>query len=170
MLYFMRVLSVALALLIVTGCSDKDDDDNYAEANGTALDFRIALVRGGTFDAGSRLGSVVLVNFWDTWCVPCRLEQWDLNQLFTEFHDDGLEIVGVAIAHDGIPTVAEYLTEFEVEYISGLTGQSVEAIFGVPSGIPKTYLINRSGEIAYVQTGMLDYDHFAEMITHLLEN
>lgn len=138
------------------------------EGTGTALDFTLELVNGEIFDAADFFGSVVLVNFWAMWCGNCREEQDDLNRLYADYHDNGFEIIGIALARHGAPEVAAFLSEFGVQYTSGLVGESVNAQFGIVSTIPKTYIITRTGEIDSVHTGGLEYDNFAAMITPLL--
>ena len=166
-----RWLVMGIVFALALGCRDKDDGRSHnGLAEGTALDFTIELVHGGVFNAGSYIGSVVLVNFWDTWCGPCRQEQDDLNRLYADYHGDGFEIIGIALAHNGVTAVADYLTEYGVEYTSGLTGQSVVAMFGAIASIPKTFVITRSGELDSVHVGRLEYDNFVAMISPLLGN
>lgn len=162
-----RILGVTLVLLLA-GCRDKLDDTD-GSLDGNDLNFHLQLVNGSVFYASVLLGDVVLVNFWDTWCGPCRQEQDDLNRLYTDFHDDGVELIGVALAANGLAEVQAYLTSSDVQYTSGLFGPSVEARFGSPESIPRTYIIGRNGRVAQTVIGARDYDDYVAMISPLLE-
>lgn len=155
---------------LVTNCRDKDTGRAVSPADGTALDFSLQLVNGELFYGSDFFGSVVLINFWDTWCGPCQAEQPELNRLFADYHDDGLEVIGIALARNGVPAVATYLEENDVPYTSGIIGPDITAVFGSPAVIPFTYIINRSGEIVESFSGSCDYDEFVSDIEPFLSD
>lgn len=165
---WLPILLVLVVSLILGSCNRKHTAQPFNPAEGTALDFWMELVSGPIYNASDAFGSVVLINFWDTWCGPCRYEQPDLNQLYTEFSDDGLEIIGISLAHEGVPAVAAYLDEFNVEYPSGIIGPGVTETHPYPVSIPHTLIIDRAGVICHELTGSRSYETFAELITPLL--
>ncbi|MBK6765393.1 MAG: TlpA family protein disulfide reductase [bacterium] len=169
----LRAISV-IVVLVVLGCQDKVQDSSSPEwhsptEGGPGLTFTLPLVDGTTLAADTLAGSVVLINFWDTWCGPCRQEQPDLNALYAEFHSAGLEIVGVSLALNGLTEVTEYIAANNVEYPSGIINSSIQAIYGYPPAIPRSYLINRAGNIASEHTGRMTYNEFTAAIAPLLE-
>ena len=164
------IVVLLFAAMISTDCRDKDTGERDSPADGTALDFWIELVDEPTFNASNYFGSVVLINFWDTWCGPCQDEQPDLNRLYNDYRDDGLQIIGVSFARSGVPAVATYLEEYEVPYTSGIIGPSVTGVLGTPAVIPYTFIIDRNGEIAHEISGGTDYDEFVSLIEPLLSD
>lgn len=142
--------------------------EDTREGAGTALDFSLKLVNGKVIDAAEFFGSVVLINFWDTRCGSCHAEQDDLNRLFAEHHNEGLVIIGIALAAHGLTDVLAYLTENHVEYISGVFGESVRGRLGQPSVIPRSVLVDRVGVLVNEWTGARAYDELLEQINPLL--
>lgn len=138
------------------------------EGAGTALDFSLDMVNGESMDAAEFFGSVVLINFWDTWCGSCIEEQDDLNRLYTDFREQGLEIIGVSLARYGLPKVSAYLEEHSVEYTSGIIGPGITAVHGTPSAIPLSIIIDRDGAVVHRISGGCEYAEFVTLITPLL--
>ena len=113
---WLSVLVLLFAAMISTDCRDKDTGERDSPADGTALDCWIELVDGPTFNASNYFGSVVPINFLDNWCGSGQDEQPDLNRLYNDYREDGLQIIGVSFARSGVPAVATYLEEYEVRY------------------------------------------------------
>ncbi len=112
-----------------------------------------ALAGGGRVSSASLHGHVVLINFFASWCVPCRLEQPLLMRLAT---DDKLTIIGIAY-QDKAPAIARLLAELGNPYreVAMDEGGRTGIDFGV-YGVPETYVIDRAGMIRKKFTGPLD--------------
>lgn len=160
------ILCAAGVILLNPACQIEET----REGAGSALDFSYRLLDGSTIDAADYYGSVVLINFWDSWCGSCQAEQDDLNRLYTDLHSSGLEILGLALARDGVPAIEQYLAAEHVPYAVGLFGEEVEAMFGYPEALPQTYIIDRNGKIAHEISGSTGYDEFVSLIEPLLSN
>jgi cytochrome c biogenesis protein CcmG, thiol:disulfide interchange protein DsbE len=99
---------------------------------------------GETFDLGKLRGKVVLVNYWATWCAPCKKEMPILNSFYRRYHDQGLEIIGIS---------ADRPQDFpKMRSISGTLAYPTATLdrisdngFGPPEGFPLTYVIDRDG-------------------------
>jgi peroxiredoxin len=113
-------------------------------------------------------GKVVVVNFWATWCGPCRLEIPDFVRLREQYHDRGLEIIGISMDEDGSEDVAKSAAAFKINYpvVMG-TMETVEA-FGPMNAIPTTFIIDRQGRIESRHLGMLLFDEVESAIKPLL--
>ncbi|MEM7403987.1 MAG: TlpA disulfide reductase family protein [Pseudomonadota bacterium] len=104
-----------------------------------------------------RRGKLVLVNFWATWCEPCREEMPLLQRLYDEFKGRGFEVVG--LASDDRDKVAEFVREFGIGFpiaygemdVIRLSQQYGNRI----GGLPYSVLIERDGRIAYIKSGLL---------------
>jgi len=99
---------------------------------------------GAIFDLAKLRGKVVLVNYWATWCAPCRKEMPVLNSFYRRFHDQGLEMIGIS---------ADRPQDFaKMRYVSGTLAYPTSTLdrvsengFGPPEGFPLTYVIDRDG-------------------------
>ncbi len=97
-------------------------------------------------------GKVVVLDLWATWCPPCRKEIPFLVQLYEEFKDQGLVVVGVGLDRGGAPTLAPFAEENGITYPILVGDGDVQATYGV-TGIPTTFVIGRDGRIAAKHVG-----------------
>lgn len=167
------ITSVAiLGLIIFTGCNANNDTDSKKASVSSvkikkqpprpknavlAPDFSLATTSGEIVKMNDLLGKVILLNFWGTWCGPCRKEIPDFVKLYEKYQNDGLEIVGVTLTSGSPENIATFMDKWKMNYtvltdISGDETQKVTANYGRAvgqpiSGIPTTFLIDRDGYI-----------------------
>jgi DsbE subfamily thiol:disulfide oxidoreductase len=110
---------------------------------------------------------VTLVNFWASWCGPCRLEQPGLERLWGELQGNGVQFVGINFQDDRAAGLA-YLDEFEVSYPSVEDREGLLAYrFGVPY-LPATVLVDATGEMRYRLVGAQTETGLRRYLTQLL--
>jgi cytochrome c biogenesis protein CcmG, thiol:disulfide interchange protein DsbE len=101
---------------------------------------------GGRFDLAALRGKVVLVNFWATWCAPCREEMPALDAFYKENHDRGLEMVGVSVDRPkDVARVNKVMKDYGFP-VAMLSATEVDGI-GAPEGLPVTYVIDAGGVV-----------------------
>jgi peroxiredoxin len=116
------------------------DDERRQQA-----DFTLTELNGKTWTLKELRGKVVLVNFWATWCPPCRKEMPDLETLYEQFKDQGLVILAISDEDEG--KVKPFIAEQKVTYPILLDpGRKVNELFEI-EGIPKTFVYDRSGKL-----------------------
>ena len=128
-----------------------------------APDFTLADLEGNWVSMNQFKGKVVLLNFWGTWCGPCRKEIPDFVKLSEKYKDDGLEIVGVTLTSGPPKRISSFADQWGINYtlltdIDGNETQSVTALYGQVtgrriSGVPTTFLIDRDGYIRQKYVG-----------------
>ena len=101
---------------------------------------------GQTFDLAKLRGKVVLVNYWATWCAPCRKEMPRLNAFYRRYHSRGLEIIGISIDFPRDFAKAEKAAK-AVGYPTALSKAVSEDGFGTPKGVPITWVIDADGKV-----------------------
>lgn len=112
-------------------------------------------------------GKVVLLNFWATWCVPCRTEIPELNELQENLATDGLSIIGVSW-DDSPQAIVQFQEEIPQRYIIVLNGERLQDSFGGIRSLPVTVVIDRKGRIRHTIIGARDRAGFESMVKPLL--
>jgi thiol-disulfide isomerase/thioredoxin len=117
-----------------------------------APEFRVKSLGGETFDSASLKGKTVLLDFWATWCAPCRKGMPTLEKIHQEFKDKGLVVLGLSVDEER-ETVEKYLTTAKVTYPVALTADTdVVPMFQV-NAFPTYVVIDRDGNVAAYQVG-----------------
>jgi cytochrome c biogenesis protein CcmG, thiol:disulfide interchange protein DsbE len=99
-------------------------------------------------------GQVVLVNFWATWCPPCRAEMPGFQKVYESRHAAGFTVVGVSTDELPREQVQSFLRDHRIGYPVALATQQTVAAFGGVSSLPSSYLIDRRGRVRYVVRGI----------------
>jgi thiol-disulfide isomerase/thioredoxin len=125
-------------------------------------DFTLTDLQGKSWTLKALQGKVVLVNFWATWCPPCRKEMPDLDSLYRRFKDQGLIIL--SISDEEADKVKSYLAEKPVTYPILLDpGRKVNDLFRI-NGIPKSFVYDRNGKLVAQSIDMRTQKQFLGML------
>lgn len=180
------LLAFALALFVLAGCSSDEPDASSApkarvpaQTGGqtTALeepqrvpDLTLTTTDGNEIALTERHGEVLLLNFWATWCAPCRKEIPDLIELQEEFGDDGLTVVGIAMDKEGEEVVQPYAEEQQINYPIVLdTDASISQQFDEVYGLPTTIVVGPDGNIHYRILGLFPTEEMRPKLAELLK-
>lgn len=186
-----RLVALALGVALTAGaCSS--GDDAVDQTAGTELRFVQGDPKGTVIDPGEReqapeisgetldgkplaltdfTGDVVLLNFWGSWCAPCRVETPELQELYAEHHTAGLRIVGVTVK-DQKQNAEAFIRNKGIEFPSlwDSSGRVALAFRNLPaSAIPSTILFDRAGRVAAAYTGVVEKDEIEPAVTKLLD-
>ena len=114
---------------------------------GPAPDFTLTTLDGGQINLASLKGRVVVVNFWASWCGPCREEAPVLERVWQQYKDKDVLIVGVAYT-DTEKNAKAYLQQFGNTYPNGLDiGTKISEMYNI-QGVPETFIIDRKGNVS----------------------
>jgi cytochrome c biogenesis protein CcmG/thiol:disulfide interchange protein DsbE len=117
-------------------------------AGPAVAEFTLSTPDGRRVSLSDFRGRIVLVNFWATWCGPCRVEMPWLAEFYDRYRSRGLEVVGVSV-DDGDPgRVARFVHDRNVNYTIVLKDDAVTAAYGGVRQLPQTFFIDRGGRVA----------------------
>jgi peroxiredoxin len=117
--------------------------------------FKVISTSGQTITQENYRGHVLILDFFATWCQPCRLSIPHLVEMNRKYGKQGLHILGLSVDEGGERIVTSFTDEFRVNYPLALAGDSTTADFGVRS-VPIMYVIDKKGKVAEIYRG---YSH-----------
>lgn len=121
---------------------------------GLAPDFSLTTFGGETITLSDLRGQVVIINFWASWCPPCREEAAYLEATWRKYQDRGVVFVGVDYV-DAEPNALAYIEEFDITYPNGPdVGQQIARAYRI-KGVPETFYVDKSGQLRGVHIGPL---------------
>lgn len=132
-----------------------------------APDFSLSTIDGETLKLSDYKGKVIILDFWATWCPPCRKEIPDLIKLYDKYKDKGLIIIG--ISSEDTNTLKEFSEDNGINYPIALGNQKVAEAYGGIQYIPTTFVIDREGNIIKKHVGFTEYEVFEAEIKELLQ-
>jgi cytochrome c biogenesis protein CcmG, thiol:disulfide interchange protein DsbE len=117
--------------------------------------YAVTTLDGAPLTADALRGRVVLVNFWATWCLPCRVEMPLLQRMYDRHRDRGLVVLGLSVDRGDPATVRAFLRERGVTYPVAVVGGNVARAFGGVRGYPTSILVDRTGVVRHSVIGPL---------------
>lgn len=135
-----------------------------------APDFILSDSEGNTLRLSDFRGKVVLLNFWATWCGPCRREIPGFVELYKKYNDKGFEIIGVSVDQQGWDVITPFVDNYEISYPVVLFNRQVIMNYGGIQTIPTTFFINKEGEVVERIIGLRPDEYFETRIQELLSS
>jgi thiol-disulfide isomerase/thioredoxin len=148
-----------------------DPDDADATGKVAPLQFTLKDMNGVDVKLAAFKGKPIVINFWATWCGPCRAEIPSLVQLQRQYGDEGQDVVILGISvDDPIEKLKPYASEMKINYplLVGNGREDVQEAFGPLWGIPVTVFVDREGKIAKRHSGIASKEQFEREIKALL--
>jgi cytochrome c biogenesis protein CcmG/thiol:disulfide interchange protein DsbE len=135
-----------------------------------APNFALKDTDGRTVQLADYRGKVVLLNFWATWCGPCKIEiPW-----FTEFErrhkDRGFAVVGISMDDEGWDAVKPFISEYRINYRVLMGNGRVAELYGGVEALPTTFFIDREGRIAMIHEGLVSKSRYERDLIQLLDS
>lgn len=153
--FIVLIVAMVVTVMLVFGLQmarkskpDAADAANKGMEGKAAPDFELKALDGKTVHLSDYRGKAVLLNFWATWCQPCKIEMPWFAELQKQYGPEGLQIVGIAVDEDAsIDDLAKFAGNLGVNYPILVGKESVEDQFGGVQFLPATLYINREGKI-----------------------
>ena len=169
-----QVFTVVSALVLALGLyflarSRPVETRRSAAPRTLAPDFTLSQLSGEPLTLSAYRGKVVLLDFWATWCDPCRDEIPRFINLQAKYGAQGLQIIGVSM-DDGPEPVQEFYRRFHMNYPVAMGNAKTGELYGGILGLPVAFLIGRNGRIYSRHVGATDAAVFESEILHLLQD
>jgi cytochrome c biogenesis protein CcmG/thiol:disulfide interchange protein DsbE len=140
-----------------------------SDAKPANLNFTLKDLNGNDVRLAAYKGQVILLDFWATWCVPCKIEIPWFVDFQTRYGKQGLQVLGISV-DDTIEKLKPYAAQLKMNYpvLQGLGRDEVLKAFGPMEGLPTTFIISRDGRICETHTGLSSKSSFETEIKALL--
>ncbi len=151
-----RLVFLALAALPLAAATAAEQPLRTLDPR-PAPGFVLEQLSGEKLDLASLQGRTVILNFWATWCPPCREEMPGLQRAWEQTRDDGIVVVGIAVGEDRQP-VAEYVQAAGLGFPVVLDPDTEATMAWGVRGLPTSYVIDPSGQIVFAAEGEREWD------------
>jgi thiol-disulfide isomerase/thioredoxin len=140
-----------------------------ANAKPANLDFTLKDLSNNDVKLSAFKGKVILLDFWATWCGPCKIEIPWFIEFQNKYGKAGLQVIGVSV-DDPLPKLKPYVAAMKMNYVvlQGLDHDDVQDAYGPMFGIPVTAIISRDGKVCLKHAGLASKPSFEKMIKGLL--
>lgn len=170
------IVAVGLAAVAISGrgkssVTSKGEPAGACDPNAKAANFNFTMkdVDGNDVKLASYKGKVILLDFWATWCGPCKMEIPWFKEFHQKYQDKGFTVVGIS-SDDAIEQLRPFVAEYKMNYpvLQGLGRDDVHEAFGPVWGLPTTLIISRDGKICRRHLGLAPRAEFEKEILGLL--
>jgi thiol-disulfide isomerase/thioredoxin len=138
--YLLPLCLCIAGILLLPHCAPKEKETALAP------NFTLKTLDGQEITLSQLKGKVVLLDFWATWCAPCRESIPHLVQLYKTYRQSGLEVVGMNVDRGDVDTVRRFVKSMDIPYPIILASDELERNYGI-TGLPTTILIDKEGNI-----------------------
>jgi peroxiredoxin len=162
------IVTAAVALMLLVGVRMAKNRPGITKATeigkkgSAAPDFQLKSLDGQQVRLSDFRGKAVLLNFWATWCAPCKIEMPWFVDLQKQYAAQGLQVIGVAMDDSGEPAIAKFAKEMGVNYPVLIGKEAVGDAYGGVEFLPTTFFIDRQGKIVDRVFGLVGHNEIEE--------
>ena len=161
------LLAAVVIVIILAFGTGGDGKLRPPERRSALTPFRLASIGGPYWALDEQRGEVVLLNFWATWCPPCRMETPELVTLAQTYGPRGLRVVGISMDEDPLTVVPPFVKQYRIPYPILIPDEHFGLARSIAS-LPTTFLLDRKGRMARLYTGARDAEEIAPDVERLL--
>lgn len=161
--------ALVLSLFLLQACNRNAEEPAPSGDNlPAAPHFSLPNLKGKAVRLSDFRGKVILLNFWATWCPPCREEIPRFIELYNQYRGHGFQMIGVSLDTVGPAVVEEFARKYGINYPILIANEEVVEEYGGVRGIPTTFVIDRQGKVFQKYTGYREKETFERVLRGLL--
>jgi peroxiredoxin len=155
---------LGIFILVTTACADTGSP----QAQTAAPDFKLQDLQGNILSLGDFKGKVVLLNFWATWCPPCRAEIPDFVEAYNQYKSKGMVIIGLSVDQMSAEDLISFVAAHQMSYPIAFATRDVVEDYKPGNYIPATIFIDKQGQIRHKKVGAVSKDELQKIFDQLV--
>ena len=165
-----------MTIALLMSCSSSDEKTSTDKTTpmaktqtpaGAAAKFMALDIDGNFHTSEHYAGKPLILNFWGTWCPPCRRELPDLKKIYAEYKPKGLEIIGLAV-NDTPAKVRKFSEQSGLDWVMLIANRESATAFKISTGVPVTIFIDKDGNEISRAIGARDYEYFKTEVEKII--
>jgi peroxiredoxin len=165
-----RFILVLLPLVIVLFvCAEAEKTSIFGNNSPQASDFTVKDLKGREISLSNYSGKVVFLNFWATWCGPCKAEIPDLIEAYKQYKDKGMEIIGISLDRISPKSVLKFAEKYKINYPIIMGTEKILNDYDPGPYIPTTIIIDQEGKIRHRHIGYMNKETLKSYFLKLTE-
>jgi len=157
------IILMIISLTIFMGCGLLSG--GIPKNGSSSIDFTLKDLSGSEVSLSDYKGKIVILNFWATWCPPCRQEIPDFIDVFDKYKNEDIQFLG--ISNEDTHTLRNFVLQYDINYTILVDDAGVMGKYDI-TAIPTTYMIDREGQIIYKNVGMMSREQLVNIIEDVL--
>jgi cytochrome c biogenesis protein CcmG/thiol:disulfide interchange protein DsbE len=145
----------ALLSLVLVTCAQAEKSDFAQNDTAQAPDFSLQDLKGKRISLSDYRGKVLFLNFWATWCPPCRAEIPDFVEVYKEYKNKGMEIIGLSVDEMSEEDLMAFVEKYEIDYPVAFATEKIVGDYEPGQYIPTTIIIDKQGKIRHRYVGLI---------------
>ncbi len=176
-IFWALFLTAAATCFISCGSSESGSNNGNSQqttaqnqavsGNNAKFAFGVPDIEGNVHQFSDYIGKPLIINFWGTWCPPCRRELPDLKQIYAEYKPKGLEIIGLAVK-DSPDQVKSFAQKEGLDWVMLMANREAASAFELGSGVPFTLFVDKNGNVIDRAIGARDYNFFKQRVEKII--
>jgi len=152
-----RFILVLLPIVIVLFvCANAEKASIFGNNSYPAPDFTVKDLKGREISLSDYSGKVIFLNFWATWCGPCKVEIPDFIEAYKQYKDKGMEIIGISVDRISPKSVLKFVEKYKINYPVVMSTDKIKKDYKPGPYVPITIIVDQKGKIRHRHLGSLD--------------
>jgi len=165
-----RFILVLLPLVIVLFvCAKTEKTSIFGNNSSQAPDFTVKDLKGREISLSNYSGKVVFLNFWATWCAPCKAEIPDFIEAYKQYKDKGMEIIGISVDRISQKSVLKFVEKYKINYPVVMGTDKIQKDYEPGPYVPTTIIIDQEGKIRHRHIGYMSKETLKDYFQKLTE-
>jgi len=165
-----RFILVLLPLVIVLFvCAEAEKTSIFGNNSSQAPDFTVKDLKGREISLSNYSGKVVFLNFWATWCGPCKAEIPDFIEAYKQYKDKGMEIIGISVDRISPKSVLKFAEKYKINYPVVMSTDKIQKDYEPGPYVPTTIIIDQEGKIMHRHIGYMSKETLEDYFLKLTQ-